>query len=96
MFNKTIAKLPRWMVYPIVRYAIYLEFLLQKYFLKDKHVLHKTTNAKVNSSIRIKWEEVDPNKTTQKDRSLRSIVAKRVKDNMTEKERTLSSLTAGP
>ena len=96
MFNKTIAKLPRWMVYPIVRYAIYFEFLLQKYFLKDKHVLHKTTNAKVNSSIRIKWEEVDPNKTTQKDRSLRSIVAKRVKDNMTEKERTLSSLTAGP
>jgi hypothetical protein len=96
MFNKTIAKLPRWMVYPIVRYAIYFEFLVQKYFLKDKHILHKTTNAKVNFSIRIKEKEVDPERTTQRDRSLRSIVAKRIKTNMTEKERTLSSLTAGP
>jgi len=96
IFNKTIAKLPRWMVYPVVRYSIYFEFLLQKYFLKDKHVLHRTTNAKVNSSIRIKEEEVDPTITTQKDRSLRSIVARRVKANMSEKERALSSLTAGP
>ena len=96
MYNKTIAKLPRWMVYPIVRYGIYFEFLLQKHFLKDKHVLHNTTNAKVNSSIRIKDEEVDPLKTTQRDRSLRTIVAKRVSANITEKEKILSSLTAGP
>ena len=59
-------------------------------------MLHRTTNAKVNSSIRIKEEEVDPLKTNQKDRSLRSIVANRIDPNMSEKQKALSALTGGP
>ena len=96
VFNKTIAKLPRWLVYPVVRYALYFEFLIQKYFFKDNHMLHRTTNAKVNSSIRITEEEIDSAKTNQKDRSLRSIVARRVKPNLSEREKALSALTGGP
>lgn len=78
IFNKTVAKLPRFLVYPIVRYLLYFEFLIQKYFIKEAHNnIHLFINKKVNSKIRIKYEEVDPSKTTQKDRSLRSIVAKK-------------------
>ena len=31
VFNKTLAKLPRFILYPIVRYMLYFEFLMQKY-----------------------------------------------------------------
>jgi len=96
VFNKKIAKLPRWLVYPVVRYALYFEFLIQKHFFKDNHMLHRTTNAKVNSSIRIKEEEVDPIKTSQKDRSLRIIVANRTDPNMSARQKALSALTGGP
>ena len=72
---------------------------MQKYFLKDKHNLHTvaTTNKKIRSKIRIREEELDPKKTTQKDRSLRTIVAKKMKEfNKTKELETISSLTAGP
>ena len=58
---------------------------------------NKNINNKTNSKIRIKYDAVDPKKTTQKDRSLRSIVAKKMEQlNRTEQEKTLSMLTAGP
>ena len=96
IFNKTISKLPRFVVYPIVRYMIYLEYLFQKYIVKDRENIHKNT-YKVNSKIRISDAAVDPSKTTQKDRSLRAIVAKKMMQlKRTEKEKTLSMLTAGP
>ena len=97
IFNKTVAKLPRFLVYPLVRYMIYFEFLFQKYLVKDSHNLHKNTNNKANSKIRIKYDAVDPKTTTQKDRSLRSIVAKKMMQiNRTEEEKTLDLLTGGP
>ena len=47
--------------------------------------------------FKIKYDDVDPSKTTQKERSLRTIVTKKMAElNITEQEKTLSSLTAGP
>ena len=84
------------MVYPIVRYMIYLEYLFQKYIVKDSENIHKNTN-KANSKIRISDAAVDPSKTTQKERSLRSIVAKKTAQLLRSgKEKTHSLLTAGP
>ena len=97
IFNKTLTKLPRFILYPIVRYMLYFEFLMQKYLLKEKHNLHRITNEKVNSKIRIRYEDIDPSKTTQKDRSLRTIVTKKVMElKRTEQEKTLAWLTGGP
>ena len=97
VFNKTLAKLPRFILYPIVRYMLYFEFLMQKYLFKEKHNLHRITNEKVNSKIRIKYEDIDPSKTTQRDRSLRTIVAKKVMQfEKSKQEKTLSWLTGGP
>jgi hypothetical protein len=76
---------------------LYFEFLMQKYLLKEKHNLHRITNEKVNSKIRIRYEDIDPSKTTQKDRSLRTIVTKKVMElKRTEQEKTLAWLTGGP
>ena len=76
--------------------AIWSRFF-QKNIFKDKHNLHKTINAKINPKIRIKYNEVDPQKTTQKDRSLRTIVAKKMMQlNRSDQEKTLSMLTSGP
>jgi len=97
VFNKTLTKLPRFILYPIVRYMLYFEFLMQKYFFKEKHNLHRVANKKVNSKIRIKYKDIDPSKTTQKDRSLRTIVAKKVMQlKRSEQEKTLTWLTGGP
>ena len=97
IFNEAIAKLPRWLVDPIVRYMLYLEYLIQKNIFKDKHNLHKTVNAKVDREIRVKYEEVNPETTTQKDRSLRTIVAKKMEELKRTREETLiSTLTGGP
>jgi len=97
VFNKFLTKVPRFILYPIVRYLLYFEFLIQKYLLMDSHNLHKFTNKKVNSKIRIKYEDIDPTKTTQKDRSLRNIVMNKMKQNNKNKqEETLSLLTTGP
>ena len=98
LFNKIVAKLPRFLVDPIVRYAVYFEYLIQKHLFKDSHNLHTVTNAKVNKSIRISPEELDLSNTTQKDRSLRTIVAKRIKkiDSENEMENLAAMLTRGP
>ena len=98
LFNKIVAKLPRFLVNPIVKYAVYVEYLIQKHLFKDSHNLHTVTNAKVNKSIRIAPEALDLSKTTQKDRSLRTIVAKTIKklDSETEMEKLSAVLTRGP
>ena len=58
---------------------------------------NKNTNNRANAKIKIKYDDVDPSKTTQKERSLRTIVTKKMAElNITEQEKTLSSLTAGP
>ena len=97
VFNRIIAKLPRFLVYPIVRYALYFEYLIQKKLFKDSNNLHTVTNKKVNSKIRVKHNELDPSKTTQKDRSLRTIVAKKMLQlDRTEQAKLVSSITGGP
>ena len=97
VFNKTIAKLPRFLVNPIVKYLLYVEWLIQKYIYKDQHNLYKHSNSKGNSEIRIKKEKLDPKKTTQKERSLRSIVLQ--KENLIIKnvqDKLITTLTGGP
>ena len=97
IFNKKIAKLPRFIVYPLVKYSLYLEWLFQKYILKDQHNLHKYSSSFASAEYRISKKAFDKKATTQKDRSLRTIVQKNEeKLNRTNEEKVLSSLTAGP
>tara|TARA_Y100000590_G_scaffold337441_1_gene384428 strand:- start:4245 stop:6176 length:1932 start_codon:yes stop_codon:yes gene_type:complete len=97
IFNKKIAKLPRFMVDPIVRYMLYFEYLIQKHVLKDTHNLHAFMTNKKSSKNRITENEVDPAKTSQKDRSLRTIVQKRLEAAGLSKEQKLyTALTFGP
>ena len=98
VFNRVIAKLPRFLVDPIVRYMLYFEFLVQKNFFKDENLLHtvSATNKKMNPKIRISDEDLDPLKTTQRERSLRTIVEKiNKKLNKTEQDKILDTLTRG-
>ena len=97
VFNDFIAKLPRFLVNPIIKWSIYLEYLIQKNFFKDSHNLHIETNTKVDPKIRIKEEQVDPFKTRQIERSLRTIVKAKMKHmGMTEQQKVTSHLTGGP
>jgi|ETNmetMinimDraft_8_1059916.scaffolds.fasta_scaffold544582_1 hypothetical protein len=82
---------------PIIKYSMYLEYLIQKYIFKDSHNLHMSVNSKVDRKIRIKEEQLDPLKTRQIERSLRSIVkTKMTHMNMSEKEKVANLLTGGP
>ena len=77
-FNEQIAKIiPKFILYPIVRYALYAEYLAQRFFFKDTNNLHTVTNSKVRKDIRIQKEDIEPTKTTQIERSLRSIVKRK-------------------
>jgi len=100
VFNKFFARLPRFLLYPVVKYALYIEYLIQKKFFKNKYNLQSIathTNKKVNSKIRIIKEEMDAIKTSSKDKSLRTIVAKKAKMlQQTQEESLLRSLTSGP
>ena len=99
IFNRKISKIPRLLVDPIVRYMLYFEFLVQKNIFKDKNLLHSVsaTNKKMNADIRLKYEYMDSSKTNRMDRSLRSVVKKKIMQlNRTEEEKTLDSLTGGP
>ena len=78
---------------------LYFEFLVQKNIFKDKNLLHSVsaTNKKMNADIRLKYEYMDSSKTNRMDRSLRSVVKKKIMQlNRTEEEKTLDSLTGGP
>ena len=97
IFNKTIAKLPRWIVNPLVKYSLYFEWLVQKYIFKDNHNLHKYSNSFASADFRLKKELLDKKTTTQKDRSLRTIVNNQIaKISQSEEAKVLSSLTGGP
>ena len=96
-FNETIAKwVPRFILYPTVRYMLYVEYLLQKYLYKDTNNIHKITNSKVNSSIRLEDELFDTSKTSQIDRSLRSIVKKKFHDQRFFEKTANDHLVGGP
>ena len=75
---------------------LYFEYLLQKYFYKDTNNIHKITNSKVNSSIRLEDELFDTSKTSQIDRSLRSIVKKKFHDQSFLKKSANDHLVGGP
>jgi len=99
IFNRKISKIPRFLVDPIVRYMLYFEFLIQKNFFKDKNLLHSVsaTNKKMNADIRLKHEYIDSSKNTRHDRSLRTIVKKKIMQfNRSEEQEMLDSLTGGP
>lgn len=77
-FNEKIAKfVPKFILYPLVRYALYLEYLYQNKFLKDTNNLHMKTNNKLNNDLRIEKKFVDFKNTSQIDRSLRNIIKKK-------------------
>ncbi len=96
-FNETIAKwVPRFILYPTVRYMLYVEYLLQKYLYKDTNNIHKITNSKVNSRIRLEDELFDTSKTSQIDRSLRSIVKKKFHDQRFFEKTANDHLVGGP
>ena len=89
--------MPRFISDNVVRWMLYFEYIIQKRIFKDQNNLHRITNAKVNEKIRIKDEEVNFEKTRQIERSLRSIVKKRLLNKQPNpQEKILSSLTFGP
>ena len=67
IFNKTIAKLPRWIVNPLVKYSLYFEWLVQKYIFKDNHNLHKYSNSFASADFRLKKELLDKKLPLKKD-----------------------------
>ena len=71
---KLLPWVPRFIFTRLEIYAV-VEYLLQKYLYKDTNNIHKII-TKVNSSIRLEDELFDTSKTSQIDRSLRSIVKK--------------------
>ena len=75
---------------------LYVEYLLQKYLYKDTNNIHKITNSKVNSSIRLEDELFDTSKTSQIDRSLRSIVKKKFHDQRFFEKTANDHLVGGP
>ena len=54
--------IPKFILYPIVRYALYAEYLAQRFFFKDTNNLHTVTNSKVRKDIRIQKEDIEPTK----------------------------------
>ncbi len=97
IFNKTIAKLPRFIVNPLVKYSLYFEWLVQKYIFKDNHNLHKYSNSFASADFRLKKELLDKKTTTQRDRSLRTIVNNKIANiSQSQEAKVISSLTGGP
>lgn len=97
IFNNNLSYLPRIIIYPLIRYLLYLEYLIQKFLLKDVNNIHNKINSKINRSLRIDPKDLDIKTTTQKERSLRYILEKKLKNiSKNEQEKTISLLTAGP
>lgn len=97
VFNKKIFFIPRFILNPIVKYSLYFEWLIQKYIFKDHHNLHKHSPSFLSAKFRINKENLDPSKTTQKERSLRYFVDKLKKDEVfSDQQKLESELTAGP
>jgi hypothetical protein len=97
VFNNFFSHFPRIIIYPLIRYLLYLEYLIQKFLLKDVNNIHNKINSKINRSLRIDPKDLDIKTTTQKERSLRYILEKKLKNiSKNEQEKTISLLTAGP
>ena len=99
VFNKFFTILPNILVDNFTRTLVYLEYIIQKYLFKDKHNLHKFSNKKVAKKIRLSKEELNPSNTTQKERSLRTIVAKRKMPYLatfSNQDKETAMLTGGP
>ena len=98
VFNQALSKLPRFFLEPFVQYLAYFEYLIQKHIFKDSNNLHTITNKEsVRKKIRINVSDLDPNKTTQKDRSLRSIVKlKKEQLNIIATQSEAEKLVGGP
>jgi len=98
VFNQTLSFLPRFILEPFVQYLAYFEYQIQKYIFKDSNNLHTVTNKKsMREKIRIHTSDLDPNLTTQKDRSLRSIVKlKKEKLNIILNQSEADKLVGGP
>jgi radical SAM superfamily enzyme YgiQ (UPF0313 family) len=97
IFSKWMTYIPSFILDNVVRLMLYFEYTIQKRIFKDQNNLHRITNAKVNEKIRIKDEEINFEKTRQIERSLRSIVKKRLLNKQpSPQEKVLSSLTFGP
>jgi len=98
VFNEKVAKwVPRFILYPIVRYALYLEYLIQKYFLQDNNNIQMFAHAKGNKKNRIEKEYVDPKQTTQAERSLRTIIKKKFTHIKTDHTKNaVNDLIGGP
>ena len=80
-----------------IEYILFFEYLLQKYLYKDSNNIHKLTNSKVNERIRLEDELFDTTKTSQIERSLRSIVKKKFHDHISFKNKTANDhLIGGP
>ena len=97
-FNDFLARwCPRFLLYPLVRYSLFIEYNLQKFLIKDTNNIHIKTNSKVNKNLRIEQEYLNPTTTKQIDRSLRSIVKKKFPELIIQKKLDpAKSLTGGP
>jgi len=97
IFNNFVSAIPKIIIYPLIRYLLYFELLIQKLVLKDENNIHNKINIKTDKSVRITPEELDLEKTTQKERSLRSILEKKLQNKKrSEQEMVVSQLTGGP
>ena len=74
------------------------KFPLQKIFFKDSHNLHNELNTKAAKiKIRIEASKLSPSKTSQKDRSLRTIVnMKKQAMNIPTSQTDVETLVGGP
>ena len=99
VFNKFFTILPNILVYNFTRTLVYLEYIIQKYLFKDKDNIHIFSNKKLTKKIRLSKEELNPLITTQKERSLRTIVAKRKKPylaTLNDQDKEAALLIGGP
>ena len=85
--SRAVHRLPRWVLYNLVRGAVYFEYLMQKVILK---VIGRQFNL-FSERIPVRRLDVDPAATlVQKTSSLRSVVKDR--DSKVSRRKTLSEI----
>ena len=95
IFNKKLLILPNCLVDVFTRSLLFIEYVLQKYLFRDKHNLHSFFSKNIKKS-RLKKEETNPKTTTQKSRSLRSVVSRKRNFPEAIKRTDPVLLTSGP
>ena len=76
LYNKLVDSLPRVLMYPIIKYLLFLEHLIQKFIYKEKHQVFKSNSIMGTKNIRITDNEIY-SEEKKKDRSLRNILYKK-------------------